>query len=221
MISPYYEDDYCTIYHADCRDVVPNLVDDVGVVVTDPPYGIEHKSQRVEETTTAHWMEDGIPGDEDTALRDWVLGQFSEWAVTASYKASEPDGYRGVLVWDKGPHTGMGDLLFPWKPSWELIYVAGERWEGKREEGVLRINAVVSRASMGRTHPNEKPVQLMSHFIRKHPAHTVLDPFMGTGATLIAAKNDNRKAVGVEIQERYCEVAAKRLSQGVLNLEAS
>ena len=110
----------------------------------------------------------------------------------------------------------MGDLSFPWKPSWELIFVGGPNWSGFRDEGVVKGFHIVTRASMGRTHPNEKPVSLMKHIVAKATVGTVLDPFMGSGTTLRAAKDLGRKAIGIEIEERYCEIAAKRMAQGVL-----
>jgi site-specific DNA-methyltransferase (adenine-specific) len=112
----------------------------------------------------------------------------------------------------------MGDLSFPWKMSWEEIYVLGNGFTGKRDEGVLHGHLVVSWESRGRTHPHEKPVSLMTYLIGKTDADWVLDPFMGSGTTLRAAKDLGRKAIGIEIEERYCEIAAERLSQEVLPL---
>ena len=214
-MKPYYQDDAVTIYHGDCREVLPVAAD---VVVTDPPFGISHISNHTAPTTTAAWMNRAIANDSDTSTRDAVLSQYPEWACFGSHKARPPIGYRGVLVWDKGPASGMGDLSFPWKLSWELVYVAGRGWAGRRDEGVLKHMHIVTRASMGRTHPNEKPVDLLMHLIHKHPGHTVLDPFMGSGTTLRAAKNLGRKAIGIEIEERYCEIAAERCRQEVLAL---
>jgi len=65
-------------------------------------------------------------------------------------------------------------------------------------------------------HPNEKPTGAIIPLIRAHPGDLVLDPFMGSGTTLVAAKLEGRKAIGIEIEEKYCEIAAKRLAQGVL-----
>jgi DNA modification methylase len=111
----------------------------------------------------------------------------------------------------------MGDLSFPWKGSWEEIYVGGDGWSGSRDEGVIKDCWIVTRASMGRVHPNEKPVSLMRGLIRKLPeAKTILDPFMGSGTTLRAAKDIGLRAVGIEINEDYCKAAVQRLSQGVL-----
>lgn len=223
-MKPYYERDGITIFHGDCREVLPawtmgmlaTLV--APLVVTDPPYGIAHASNRVGPTTTAEWMNTVIANDADTSLRDEVLALFSEWACFGSPKASTPSGARGTLIWDKGPASGMGDLEFPWKPSWELIFIAGKEWQGRRDEGVLKGFHVVTRASMGRVHPNEKPVTVLMHLIAKHPAQLVLDPFMGSGTTLRAAKNLGRKAIGIEIEERYCELAADRLRQEAMVL---
>jgi DNA modification methylase len=112
----------------------------------------------------------------------------------------------------------MGDLSFPWKGSFEEIYVLGDGWSGRRDEGVLRGSPVVTWESKGRKHPHEKPVWLAAHFIAKHSAKVVIDPTSGTGFALRAAKNLGRRAIGIEIEERYCEIAAKRLAQGVLPL---
>lgn len=213
--EPYYQDDAVTIYHGDCRDILPHL-EPVDLVLTDPPYGIAYKSNHRSETTTAAWIGRQIAGDESVDIRDAVLAGFPEWCLFGSHRRPAPAGARGVLIWDKGPASGMGDLSFPWKPSFELIFIAGALWAGPRGEGVLKGHHVVSRASMGRVHPNEKPVSLLASIIEKHPAETVLDPFMGSGTTLRAAKDLGRKAIGIEIEERYCEIAAKRMAQEVL-----
>jgi site-specific DNA-methyltransferase (adenine-specific) len=159
-----------------------------------------------------------INGDSDTSLRDEVLLDFPEVAAFGTWKTPPIHSVRGVLVWDKGPAFGMGDLSFPWKPSWELIYIRGDEWSGKRDEGVLRGDVVVSWESKGRVHPHEKPVWILSHLISKHTPGMILDPFMGSGTTCRAAKDLQRKSIGIEIEEKYCEIAAKRLAQEVLPL---
>lgn len=215
MIAPYYSDSLVTIYHGDCRDVLPSLSFDV--LVTDPPYGIRHASNYACASTTATWMNTEIRGDADSSLRDEALRWSGEWACFGTIKVAAPPGVRGVLVWDKGPASGMGDLSFPWKLSWELVFIAGNGWTGRRDEGVLKGFEVVTRASMGRLHPNEKPVSLLHHLIGKHTGRTVCDPFMGTGSAPIAAKDLGRRAIGIEIEERYCEIAAERCRQEVLD----
>ena len=216
-MKPYYSEGGITIYHGDCREVLPTLDLAGAVCITDPPYGIDHESNHVCETTTAPWMNSTIANDNSTEARDQILSRFADWVCFASFKAPAPTGYRGLVIWDKGPASGMGDLSFPWKASFEPVYIAGSCWSGRRDEGVLKDRWIVTRASMGRVHPNEKPISLMAEFIDKTPAEaTIVDPFAGSGSTLVAAKLSGRKAIGIEIEERYCEIAAKRLAQGVL-----
>ena len=117
------------------------------------------------------------------------------------------------MIWSKGEHTGMGDLSFPWKPDFEEIYINGDGFYGRRTSSVLRFNA---RTDSGRAHPTEKPVELMAELIGKCDATTILDPFAGSGTTGRAAKDLGRKAVLIEIEERYCEIAARRMGQEVL-----
>ncbi len=215
MPTPYYDKGGITIYHGDCRDVLPSLPPgSVDLVLTDPPYGIAHSS-----SFGATWQNTTIAGDDDTACRDWALAWARARNIPAacfgSWKIPHPAGTRAILVWDKGPASGMGDLSFPWKLSWEEIYILGEGWKGSRDEGVIRGHRVITWETQGRRHPNEKPVSLMAYLLSKTEAVRVCDPFMGTGATSRAAKDRGLDCIGIEIEERYCEIAARRLEQEV------
>lgn len=220
MAEPYYQDEYVTLYYADCRDVLPDLSADV--LVTDPPYGISHNSAAGAWAVkgAASWAGQSIAGDADTALRDEVLswwGQGRPALVFGTWKRPRPPVARAVLMWDKGPQTGMGDLSLPWKPNWEEIYVLGPGFTGSRDPGVLHGHTLVTWESKGRGHPHEKPVSLLRYLISKCPSGVVLDPFAGSGTTLRAAKDLCRQAVGIEVEERYCELIAARLAQDVLD----
>jgi DNA modification methylase len=212
-VKPYYEHGGIVIYHGDCREVLPALgtFDDC-LVIVDPPYGISHSSSH-----GATWQDTQIANDDSTELRDWLISHFkpSPMVVFGSWKASRPD-CRAMLIWDKGPQFGMGDLSFPWKPSFEEIYIIGEGFKGRRDEGVLRNFSSVSWESKGRRHPHAKPTALMGHFISKHDASLILDPCCGSGPTLEAAKLFGRRAIGIELDERYAESSANRLAQEVL-----
>ena len=112
----------------------------------------------------------------------------------------------------------MGDLTFPWGNSDEEIYVLGDGFKGKRSANVL-VHA--KPPVNGRdAHPTPKPVSLMERLIEKCPPGTIADPFAGSGATLLAARNLGRKAIGVELEEKYCEIIAKRLDQQVIDFGA-
>lgn len=217
---PYYQDSAVTIYHGDCREILPTL-GKFDLLLTDPPYGYNYESNHTCESTTAEWMNKAIHGDEDTSLRDFAVAQCGEipWAVFGSWKMPKPVDTRAVLIWDKGPASGMGDLSFPWKGSWEEIYIGGNGWEGRRDEGIIKGCWIVTRKSMGRCHPNEKPVSLMVKLLEKQPkAQIIVDPFAGSCPVGRAAKDLGKKAVLIEREERYCEVGAKRMAQEVLAL---
>lgn len=210
MIKPYYQDEWATIYHGDCREVIPQL-EPVDLVLTDPPYGMAYSSNH-----GASWEGTQINGDSDTGLRDFVLSFYAEMPIACfgTWKVQRPESIRAVLIWDKGPAFGMGDLQFPWKPSFEEVYILGKGWSGKRDEGVLKGHIQVSWESKGRCHPNQKPISLMKYLISRQPkAKTVLDPFMGSGTTLRAAKDLAIKSIGIEIEEKYCKLAIERLRQ--------
>lgn len=214
-MSPYYyQDDWVTIYHGDCRELSRSV--EAEVMVTDPPYGIGYASGQY------GTLPRSIQGDRDTELRDHMVRWWenSPALVFGTWRVQRPAGTRMVLIWDKGGALGMGDLSLPWKPSHEEVYVLGKGFSGRRTTDVLHYPPVQSMAANGRVHPLEKPVALMKALIAKCPDGAILDPFMGSGSTLVAAKALGRKSWGVEIDERYCEIAAKRLSQETLGLSA-
>jgi DNA modification methylase len=210
-VTPYYSDAYVTLYHGDCREVLPVEAD---VLVTDPPYGVEYSTSRGGKFTGSR-----ITSDDSICARNQVLDWW--WprpaVVFGSWKRETPQGTKAVLVWDKGDHVGMGDLSFPWKPNHELIYVWGHGFSGHRGTGVLRFNAP-SPNFQEQLHQTEKPLDLMIELVGKCPAGIILDPFAGSGTTLRAAKDLGRRAIGIEIEERYCEIAARRMAQEVLAL---
>ncbi|HSV73520.1 MAG TPA: site-specific DNA-methyltransferase [Chthonomonadales bacterium] len=199
-----------TLYWGDCVEVLPTI-EPVGAVITDPPYGITYKSGHA---TTDLWKAGRtIAGDETTAVRDWVI----DWAGATpgmyfgTWRAERPADTRMVLIWDKGGALGMGALDLPWKPDHEEIYVLGKGFSGSRDCGsVIRHAPVQSMAKNGRQHPTEKPVGLMKELIRK-TAGVVLDPFMGSGSTGVAAVQMGRTFIGIEREREYFEIACKRI----------
>ena len=208
--APYYEDAKAgiTIFHGDCREIMPFL-GPVDLVLTDPPYGIGavwkggwgHGWQTAREQSAMRNSWDGQPPDEQT-LRV-VLGKAKDAVIWGGNYFTLPVS-RGWLVWNK-PERGFS--LAEGELAWTT------------RDNVLRIFDAV-RSEPDREHPTQKPLSLMRWCLGFFPeAQTVLDPFMGSGTTLVAAKSLGRKAIGIEIEEKYCEIAARRLSQGVLAME--
>lgn len=215
MSAPYYADDLVTLWHGDCREVTAWT--DADVLVTDPPYGIDYESGS-RRTTLAR----SIAGDKDTRIRDHVLDVWTSGPalVFGTWRIPRPSATRMVLVWDTKGALGMGDLSLPWKPSHQEVYVIGAGFTGRRDSDVITCAPVQSLGYNGREHPHEKPVDLLMRLIDKCPPGVIADPFAGSGSTLVAAKRLGRKAIGVEMDERYCEIAARRLAQGVLDFGA-
>lgn len=213
-MKPYYEDDLVTLYCGDCLEVTEWVAADV--LVTDPPYGVDYQSGSRRENLSA-----SILNDKDTHVRDGILELWGNRPalVFGSWKIPRPADTKARLIWDTKGALGMGDLRIPWKPSDQEIYVLGDgKWQGKRTNNVLSFAPVQSMAKNGRQHPHEKPIRLMTELIAK-TIGTVGDPTVGSGSTLVAAKLLGRPAVGVEMEERYCEITAKRLSQQSFDLE--
>lgn len=222
MSTPYYQGDQVTLYHGDCREITEWLEADV--MVTDPPYGMGYSGfggRRGEPRRSSGPLV--IAGDKTTDIRDDVL---SAWGgkpalVFGRWTEDRPSATRQVIVWDKSANgPGMGALDLPWGPSHEEIYVLGSGWTGKRRGSVYAAKPYTSGDAERPDHPTPKPTGLLEALIR-HTVGAIADPFVGSGSTLIAAKNLGRRAIGVELDERYCEIAAKRLAQDVLFGSAS
>ena len=216
-MSLYYSTEHVTLYHGDCLTEHREWLS-ADVLVTDPPYGMSLKSGAGGRFGTC-----SVAGDGDTALRDSVLEAwyprpaliFGRWSIP------RPALTRALLTWDKFEHVGMGDLSIPWKPNTEEIYVLGSGFVGRRDSSVIRVRAVAGavgrETGRHRLHPTQKTVALMERLIDKCPPGTIADPFAGSGSTLFAAATSGRKCIGVELDERYCELIAKRLAQGALD----
>ena len=217
-MKPYYEDDLVTLYHGDCREVTAWLKADV--LVTDPPYGISwstHGGGRDLRNWAPRRAKEGIIGDEDTAVRDEVLAAWGDKPaiVFGSPKVAPPAATIQVLVWQKPVDSGVVGARFIWRRDWEAIYLLG-KWprSNPRRSSVIDTPGGLERYRT--QHPHTKPTPLMEHLITEAPSGVVADPFAGSGATLLAAKMLGRRAVGVEADEKWCELAASRLAQDTL-----
>lgn len=211
----YYEDDLVTLYHGDCLEITDWL--DADVLVTDPPYGQSYKSNMNRGSRT-EWH-DLISGDDSTNLRDTCLdlwGDKRAGLVFGTWKVQKPKQTRQTVIWDKTPCGYMGDLAIPFGSAHEEIYCIGrDGWTGIREASIINAQMLMSNDKARPDHPTPKPIGLMERLIEK-TIGTIADPFAGSGATLIAARNKGRKVIGVELEERYCEIIAQRLQQHTL-----
>lgn len=215
-MKPYYEDEFVTLYNAKCEEI-PNLWSGADVLVSDVPYGIDYRSNSQRDTLAR-----SIAGDKDTSMRDYAILTYQRNSVAGvdapalifgTWRIPRPLGTRQLLVWDTKGALGMGAMDLPWKPSHQEIYVLGKGFSGHRSSDVITCAPVQSMGRNGRVHPHQKPVPLMEALIEKCPAGVISDPFAGSGSTLIAARNLGRKAIGVELEEKYCEEIAKRMQQ--------
>ena len=222
MTAPYWSGDGVTLYLGDCREVDEWLAADV--LVTDPPYGIANRSGGPRYNKGVFYTSPNVSvhGDRDTTVSDSALAAWGDRpaVVFGTWKAVRPAGTRNRLIWFKhGTNPGMGPGT-PWSPAEEEIYILGGGFHGPRTLNV--ITTYETRCGPGGLagrigHPTPKPVPLMQALIRCCMDGVVADPFAGSGSTLVAAKLEGRQAVGVEMDERYCEIAARRLDQGVLD----
>jgi DNA modification methylase len=211
-LIPYYKDELVTIYNADAIELLPTLNADV--IITDPPYGIKYSPSQ---NSNKSWGKKTFAGkvvirgddkefDPTNLLRFPTLVLFG-----ANYFANKLPPSSKWIVWDKRVGLPSNDFA-----DCELIYMSGAgvaRIFAHRWSGALRD----SEKNDPRVHPTQKPVVLMKWLIEQ-TSGKILDPYMGSGTTLVAAKSLGRESIGIEIEERYCEIAATRCSQGILGL---
>ena len=217
-MSIYYQDDMVTLYHGSCVGDDAHPWWTASVLVTDPPYGIGwKKGQNNAAGSNAHA---GIQNDHDTSVRDAALaigGDERPCFVFGSFRAPFPVGVKQTLVWQKPVDAGVVGSTTGYRTDTELIFLTGKH--PKRPPSRSSVFTTTGGVSRYRTeHPHSKPPGLLEKLIGWTEG-VVADPFSGSGSTLVAAKNLGRKAIGVELEERYCEIIAKRLSQEVFDLE--
>lgn len=212
MIRPYYDHDGVTIYHGDCREVLPS-VSGFDSIVTDPPYGIDYgmaggfsaEHGWASRRGAAEWDKQRPPREVFDAI---VQANVATVVWGGNYFTDYLPPRMGWIAWDKGQRNfSLADFELAWtsenKAARCLVYPRGRAIQD------------------GKQHPTQKPLWVMQQCFDylergRKPLACVLDPFMGSGTTLKAAKDVGKRAIGIEIEERYCEIAAKRLSQGVL-----
>ena len=220
-IAPYYADDYVFIINADCREILPELPDkSVDLVLTDPPYGIDYYS--------GHYIgynpHSPIIGDDHYPIE--LLPEFRRLSKEAIFMFCRWDKLVGVelpksfIAVIKNNWTA-GDLDGAFARQWEgiLFYPQPDFAFNSRLPDVIDCRRIPSTDLLHPTQKAEYPIQLLIQECSRQNA-IILDPFLGSGTTAYCAKKLNRKCIGIEIEEKYCEIAAKRCSQGVMELNA-
>lgn len=224
-MRPYFEVDGVSLYHGDCRDVLPELaVGSVDLVLSDPPYGKQYVGEG-KGVRNVNIRGDGARQGM-RVLRQALFAALPVLARDAHvlvfcHWESWPDFYdalcplipiKNALVWHKD-RGGAGDTEMEYARDYEVVLYGAQGRRaitGRRDGAVIRGCPPVG---VKRVHPTEKPVGLLEYLIGKHcpPGGLALDPFAGAGSTLVAARRLGRRAIGVEIDERYCRISAQRL----------
>lgn len=216
-MKPYYQDEYVTLYHSDCRAVLGELAP-VDLVLTDPPYGIG-ESSRKQKTRGGRVSFGGKVGkfvsSTDFGFNDWDRNPAPDWILGLIREMSRIQIIFGGnyfnlppsscwLVWDKEQSGDFADCELAWTNMNKAIRRIKWRWNGMLQEDMSRKES--------RVHPTQKPLPVMRWCIQQAgDVQTILDPFTGSGTTLVAAKEQGLKSIGIEISEAYCEIAACRV----------
>lgn len=214
-MKPYYEDKFCTIYHGDCRELLPSLPP-IDLVLSDPPYGVQwdtnggrfsggSSSSKSKRGSGKDWGKPIVGDDQQFDPAPFL--SFPYVILFGFNNYCQHLGPGTVLVWLKRNDDAFGSFLSDAELAW---------MKGGSGVYCVRDLSLAGEANY-RAHPTQKPLPLMRWCIGKSKATgTILDPFMGSGTTLRAAKDLGRRSIGIEIEEKFCEVAAKRLRQEVL-----
>lgn len=221
-MKPYYDDGKgIVIYHGDCREILPHLPK-VDLVLTDPPYGLAEKHNGGGGKSKSSWKHLPYVAQAfdmqrpDASTFELLLASSQHQIIWGgNYFADLLPPKMGWLVWDKGLH---GFTTSDFEMAWTSWNRAARRFEYccSGERGFAPKVEKADKWAVNK-HPTQKPKALMLWCIQEAEGpETILDPFMGSGTTLRAAKDLGRKAIGIETEERYCEIAARRLSQEVL-----
>jgi len=245
MLTPYFQDEQVTIYHGDCREILPALeTESVDLVITSPPYNLQnnphgkslragHSNSTWQNTRLAKgynsWT-DNLNFDDYREWQQWVLKECwrlltNQGAIYYNHKPRPTDRQlmmptifnpdlplRQIIIWDNNGKVNYSPFHYAPTCEWILLFA-------KREFQL--VNRSVSKygdvwrimPDIGSLHPAPFPLALPKRILATTNSNVILDPFMGSGTTLKAAKDLGRKAIGIELDERYCETAVARLAQ--------
>jgi site-specific DNA-methyltransferase (adenine-specific) len=215
-MKPYYQNELVTLFHGDSLEITEWLAADV--LVTDPPYGTKNESRKGSYQGAGSQIRrfNPIANDQNAEARDRVLELWGEnpAIVFGTWRIPRPQNTQHRLIWHKkGQAPGPTNSSFMLQD--EEIYVLGKGFISTSPPMRSVVTTTEPRsievAKIG--HPTPKPIGLMETLIARCPEGVIADPFAGSGATLIAARNLGRKVIGVELEEKYCELIANRLSQ--------
>jgi site-specific DNA-methyltransferase (adenine-specific) len=226
---PYYQDDHVTLYHGDCRNLWSGVA--ANVLITDPPYGVGLGShQGADERRRGFHVlrrDEGYASYEDSPENfKAVIVPTLEQMIPMFGRAAI---FMGIpMAWQLPPPAALGGVFLPTacgRSTWGfssiahcLLYVVAPDLHKGAKATAFRSTQPTAVDGMG--HPCAKPVEWMRWAVNlaSRPGEVVFDPFAGSGSTLRAAKDLGRKAVGIEIEERYCEMAVRRCAQEVLDV---
>jgi len=221
--EPYYRDPMAdiAIFNADCRDILPYIPDTKDsnssiILITDPPYGINLNLKWLSELNVAHSkpankLDKPILGDSGMTLD--FLFDYHKRAIFGFPYIYDPNA-TGWLVWDKQPGIDTDRTL-----TSPIEMLSTTLWKGFRLVRCMWAGYMRDNGEHRFAHPTQKPQKVIDYVILKSEG-IILDPFLGSGTTCVCAKKLGRKCIGIEIEEKYCEIAAKRCCQMVMNLEA-
>lgn len=226
-MSIYYQDDLVTLYYGDCLDVTEWL--DADVVVTDPPYGRSWQSGSGLTNSFGRGLgskpHSGIANDDSPDTRDAALKMWGDrpGVVFGDLLIPQPDSAVQCLIYAKASDAGIRGARAGFRRDAEAIYLTGP-WPSAIGgiTSILRSGSWVAGPTSPASkysHPHAKPIDLLEQLIGACPVGAIADPFVGSGSTLVAARNLGRKAIGVELEERYCEIAARRLDQMIFDFQ--
>jgi DNA modification methylase len=241
-MTPYYEYAGITIYHGDCREILPTL-QKFDFLLTDPPYGVTQNAWDNTEAVLAVFDVTKCPivcTSQNPFSAELICRYRKRFKWSDVWEKTQATGFLNAKVMPLRQHEDI--LIFcdgrmPFypqigpriaaniRPHLDTVQTGSYGKYNAKRERTIAIDETYPRSvvkfpnSQDSLHPTGKPVQLFLYLVNSYTwlGAIILDPFMGSGTTLVAAKNLGRRAIGIEIEERYCEIAAKRLSQGVFD----
>ena len=208
----------------DCLELMNQIPDgSVDMVLTDPPYGMDYQSNRrvvsekfvkIKNDKTLEWVDDFIDQCHRVMKTDSALYFFCSWHNMDYFKVAIERKFKlkNILVWVKNNH-GSGDLKAGFAPKHEFIFYAHKGRSLFREKRISDVLEFPKIHSSKLLHPTEKNVDMLELLTRQNSdsGQIVLDPFMGSGTTGVACANTCRKFIGIEMDEKYFEIAKNRV----------